>query len=174
MPNARAKSASDAPSAPETRWYGYEPALTDGTALGLMYLAVTNFHLCLSFDNQPPPSSCNNDTFDGLAAAGVTTYLLAPPVIHALHGHWDKAGLSLGMRAAPLLLAWGWSARAESAGGSASTVAPLIIGGMFAAAIIDDAWLSREPVPPRRAAWYAAPSFDMKDRAASLVVAGAF
>ncbi len=178
--NARAQSFADPPSAAavrpssiETRWYGYEPALTDGVALGLMVGALATWHFCLSFSDEPPAPECSNTASNQFVAASGATYLFAPPLIHALNGHWDKAGLSLGLRGAPLLLAWGASA-AQDNRGSSSISAALVVGGTFAAMIIDDAWLSRDTVPKPSVAWYAAPAFDPKNRSASLTAGGTF
>ncbi|HWZ90356.1 MAG TPA: hypothetical protein VNW92_15945 [Polyangiaceae bacterium] len=154
----------------ETRWYGYQPALTDAAALGLMYGALATWRLCLSLGDNPPP--CNNDESNQLADASVATYLLAAPVIHGLHGHWDKAGLSLGMRLAPVLFALSASA-AQGNRGSSNLAGGTLVVGVFAAMIIDDAWLSRETVP-KSSAWYAAPAVDPKRRSVSLAVGAVF
>jgi hypothetical protein len=81
---------ADAASAPETatptvrkawpqRWYGWQTLTADAAALGLLSLGISS-------------------RSDVAAYAGLGTYLIVPPVIHAAHQHWGVVGGSLVVR----------------------------------------------------------------------------
>jgi hypothetical protein len=151
----------------ETRWYGYQTVITDVAALGMFVGAASTFRLCISLSSTSRP--CDNTTSETLALAGLTTYGLGGPIVHGAHGHWGKAGMSFGMRAAPFLLA---ALSATQKANEATGV--ILIGGMFAAMSLDAALLANEEVEPERPSFTLAPAYDPRARAGALVVQGAF
>jgi len=171
-------SAPSAPNAEETRWYGYQPLITDSVAVTLTTAGVLKalteigpIDLCGDFDSRtpchsaPPPDHTVSTT---LLVSGVVTYAFASPTIHAIHGHWDKAGLSLGLRAAPIALA-----APLLASGSDGT--QRVGGGVLVAAmVVDDILIAREPTKETAAAFTLAPTFDAKNGSAGLAAAGTF
>jgi hypothetical protein len=184
-PNARAQgtapspatSATPRPTSPardtplETEWYGYQTALSDVASVGLMFGAVATWRLCLSLGSGNG-GRCDNSTSDafGWAASGV--YLLGAPTIHAVHGHWDKAGLSLGIRTLPFVV--GLALAPGRGGGSSNAAAYTLFGGALAAMIIDDVLIAREEVQPQASTWYLAPAIDVKNHAANVAFVGSF
>ena len=105
-----------------------------------------------------------------LLLGGMAGYTLGGPVIHAAHGHWDKAGYSLGLRVAPIAAAIGMGAAFD-----AREATPLLVGSAaLTAMVLDSALLGYETVavdPPKVSV---APSYDAKSRTGSLVVIGKF
>jgi hypothetical protein len=167
--NARAEDGASTPeAAPKnatTRWYGYQNAISDATALGLLVGGVMNFRFgrllgCgFTFDRPQPCSperAPDNSVANGLFVASAGVYALGSPVIHAVHGRWSTAGISLGARVAPVLLGAALAAagprgeRGETLGGVGAGIALL---GPVAAMIIDDIFLAREPSPPKATAF---------------------
>jgi len=63
-----------------TDWYGYQTLASDGAALGLLVAGLTSSER------------------SGMAWAGVATYALGAPVVHASHGNWGSGGKSLLLR----------------------------------------------------------------------------
>jgi hypothetical protein len=69
--------AADPPA--NERWYGYQTLIPDGISIIAFLGSITS-----------------GIEEIGYIAAG--TYALTGPIVHGAHGHWDRAGLSLGMR----------------------------------------------------------------------------
>jgi hypothetical protein len=80
-----------APAPPQKgRWYGWQTLAADGAALAMLIAAS------------------NSDNGVNLTRAAFTTYLLAPAVLHSVHGNFGRGAGSIAIRAgAPLLLAFG-------------------------------------------------------------------
>lgn len=91
---ARNAEPGQQPRTTEATWYGWQVLIADVATVGLTVTAA------------------NTDASDVLIPAAFGNYLLAAPVIHAAHGNWGRAGLSLGVR----------------------TVIPVATGGIFYAA----------------------------------------
>ncbi len=133
--------APDRPTAAAraTRWYGYQTLLVDAASAGVM-LAGTGAR-----------------QFGTVTAVGLGAYALGGPVVHAVHGHLDKAALDLGLRVVlPMgigaTLAATTCSRPDTAGGDGdscrmtSVVAGLALGVPIAM-LIDSTVIAREPVP---------------------------
>jgi hypothetical protein len=172
-----ASSAAFADEKPSTSWYGYQPLIADGVSVGLlaaslMTLKLGKLDLCLDDQNcdrdtSPPP---DNTTSTALFASGAIAYAFASPTIHAIHGHWGKAGLSLGLRALPIAIGVPVAAgRDTAAAGSA-----ILLVGALAAMVADDIFIAREPSKAPAAAFSVAPTFDAKNGGAGLAAAGTF
>lgn len=112
------------------RWYGAPILVADGVAYGGLALAI------------------NVERTNGIALpSSIGTFLLAGPIIHAVHGRWGRMGLSVGARAlfpvgGVLLGATGCTAGSDCSGSLATGA----IVGMLAATIVDAAVLAYEPV----------------------------
>jgi hypothetical protein len=153
----------------EIVWYGYQPFLADAAAAGFLLAGAATAFQCISIFESV---RCDRGTSDGLIGASAGLYLAASPAIHAVHGHWDNAAYSLGIRAAPLVL--GLTLMAPGSRSSAQLGGYTILGGGLAAAMIDDAFLAREAVPRDTTAWYVAPVVDDKHHMRAIAVGGAF
>lgn len=127
---------ASSPARAEEKWYGYQVAAPDVVG-GVLVLAAAQSEAW------------------GTAALGVATILLGGPIVHAAHGHWGRAGASLGLRVgAPLLgvsLGAGLGASGGGGGkGSLDAITYAIVGaglGYVVAATVDIAYLAREDVP---------------------------
>jgi hypothetical protein len=135
-----------------------------------MFGAVATWRLCFSWGSSQ--GRCDNSTSDTLGWAASGVYLLGAPTIHAAHGHWDKAGLSLGIRTLPLVLGLALAPGRE--GGSSNAAAYTIFGGALVAMIVDDALIAHEEVRREASAWYLAPAVDVKNQAAHVDFVGSF
>src|SRR5262249_47255449 len=90
-----------------------------------------------------------------LVGVGFTGYILAAPIVHAVHGHWGKMGASLGFRAGTLVVALVGAIGCVSEGlfnehGCSPVYTGLIyIGaiGILAAVAVDAAVIANEDVP---------------------------
>jgi hypothetical protein len=157
-----------------TRWYGYQGALLDVASVGLLVGAAATWKLCLGglFDGNASSSSssCDNGTSYALATASLAFYGLGAPVVHAAHGHWDKAGLSLGLRAAPMLLWLPFSANGRDA---ASIAGMFAIGALFVM-IIDCVGLGREEIEPASSGLRVSAAIDSRTHGGVLLVGNAF
>ena len=120
-------------------------------------------------DSPPPTDDCDNTTSKILLVSGMAVYGLGGPISHAAHGHWDKAGLSLGLRAAPVMLG-----SALSAADAPRTGMAVLFGGMVAMAVFDDVVIANDEVTTRDPSVSVVPSFDPTTRTGALVFAGAF
>jgi len=147
------------------QWYGYQTLVIDVASTSLFVAGLATFRLCLSGSTS---GGCNNDASGALLLSGLTGYALGGPVIHAAHGHWDKAGYSLALRVLPVAAATGVGA----GGGAGGAAALLLIGGAGVAMMVDSAMLGYETVTVETPKVSLAPSFDPKSRTAGLVVAG--
>ncbi len=134
------------------RWYGYQAMLTDAAAVGLMVGAIAAL--------EPLFSGAKNNTTEVLATASLGVFVVGAPTIHAAHGHWGKAGLSLGIRAAPVVLGSLLGHAGEWISG----------GGMIAAMIIDYAFIAHEQVPKESSGWYLVPYVGAGSHAANMVM----
>jgi len=164
-----ASLAREAPTV--TEWYGYQTALSDVASVGLMFGAVATWRLCFSLGSGDR-GRCDNSTSDALAWAASGAYLFGAPTIHAVHGHADKAGLSLGIRALPFVLGVALAPGRE--GGSSNAAAYTVFGGALMAMIVDDALIAHEEVRREATAWYLAPAVDVKNHAANVAFVGSF
>jgi hypothetical protein len=140
---------SDATPSTRPAWYGWQVLLADVGAFALALLSTQ--------------STGGDVTWLGV---GGVAYAAGGPVIHAIHGRYVNAAVSLGLRVAVPLV--GYALGASSAGCGASgtdcSVAPVLGGasgalaGIVIVSLIDIAALSWEPVaepaaaPPNRGA----------------------
>jgi hypothetical protein len=138
--DCRSARAADCPRTAErpTRWYGYQGAIADITAGALMFGAISTFKLC--WGTSYAQRSCDNTGPALMLLGSLGTYALGAPVIHVAHGRVDKAALSFGLRAAP------WVAAVPLGSADSGATAPVLIGGMLAAIVIDHAVLAHEPI----------------------------
>ena len=178
-PSARAEGGSDqAPTihssrfayeGPTTirRWYGYQTMISDLLSTSVLFAGAASFDLCISVFSSTD-RTCHNEIPTMLILGGMAGYTLGGPVIHAAHGHWDKAGYSLGLRVVPIAGAIG-IASALDAGGAT----PLLVGGAaLTGMVLDSAVLGYETVAVDASKVSLAPSYDTKSRTGSLVVIG--
>jgi hypothetical protein len=149
-------------------WYGYQTVIVDVVSTSLFVSGLATFKICLGTSDQTN-GSCDSSASEALLLSGLTGYALGGPVIHAAHGHWDKAGYSLALRVVPVA-----AAVAIGNAGSGEAGALLLIGGAGAAMMVDSAVLGFETVAVEPPKVSLAPSFDPKSRSGSLVVAGSF
>lgn len=156
---------------PRARWYGVQPVVTDVLAVGLFIESMATVQLCIHLDpysgSSTEDESCNNTTAEAFAIASLGLYGLGGPVAHATHDHWDKAALSLGIRAAPIVIG---VPLASSRSGAAPFV---LIGGTLAAMIVDDALLANDEVP-QESKWSFTPAFDPASRSGMIALGHAF
>lgn len=86
-----------------------------------------------------------------LLGASFATYVLGGPIVHASHGNWGRAALSLGARVGmPLLGISTGVALEDCRGGDFCGFGGALIGGVVgiaAAVAIDSAALAREEAP---------------------------
>lgn len=160
---------------PERTWYGYQTLAADGVAVVMTSLGLES----AIHDATSGHRSSSEATTALLVVGGGMTYLFAAPTIHALHGHWGKAGGSLGLRAAPFALC----AAILGAGSSSSTNAgrekadavggAALFLGIIAAMAIDSSVIANETVAPTPTTALA-PTFDPKTKAAGLSFAATF
>ena len=98
---------------------------------------------------------------DGVAALGVTGYVLGGPIVHFAHGNVGRGFGSLGLRVgAPILGAGIGAASANCHGGDFCGMREAVVGGLVGAAVavvLDAAVLARDEVngkPITGANWY--------------------
>jgi hypothetical protein len=156
---------------PRTRWYGVQPVVTDVLAVGLSLESMATSRLCIHVDlysgSSSEEDSCDNTTSEVFGIASLGLYGLGGPVAHATRDHWDKAALSLGIRAAPIVIA-------VPLASSRSDTAPFVlIFGTLAAMIVDDAILANDEVP-EEPKWSFAPAFDPLSRSGTIALGHAF
>jgi hypothetical protein len=113
-----------------------------------------------------------------MVAAGVTDYMIGPPIVHWAHGHVATGFGSLGLRTLPILLGG-----AVIAGGSKGDIENALVGvwvvgiGAVAAVTIDAAVLAREEVPVTTAfgvPLFIAPRTTLMRRGGTVGLTGAF
>ncbi len=155
----RAVSQSDT----QERWYGWQTLAMDAAWVGLLGIAVTAIAVDPSFSDEGPTNAV-------AMVAGVTavpTYLFGAPIVHAAHGHCDRAGASLALRiGAPIALAYlGSGLGTLACPGKASDTSNYhcvngatgagALAGLVAAISVDAALLAREKVPrhPSATGW---------------------
>jgi hypothetical protein len=133
---ALAVSASTIQSASaEDRWYGWQPMLTDAASVTFMLGSI-------KYVSRPA----------ALLSLGVGGYVLGSPTVHAAHGNWGRAGVSLGLRVGLPTLGFVIAAKATSRRHgqfSDHEMSGGIVGaalGVIAAAVIDYAWLSKQTI----------------------------
>jgi hypothetical protein len=136
-----AVSPPPSPSAPSKQWYGYQLMLADAASIGLIALAAPR-------------------RLDDISPIGVASLLLAPGIIHAIHGSWWKAGASPLLRVAiPATVGLLWyAANPCSPGQEFCGLDAIAFGGglgMVTAMVIDYVWASKPvtatPVPEEKA-----------------------
>src|SRR5689334_1483418 len=91
--NASAEERSDDGPEPERSWYGYQTLAADGLAITMTGLGVQS----AIHESTRSGRSSSHTTSQMLLVGGSLTYLFAAPTVHALHGHWGKAGGSFGL-----------------------------------------------------------------------------
>lgn len=89
-PNAAQLAAP--PPATATRWYGWQTLAADVGAVALTFALGANV------------DDSNEGAVVGTAILGTTAFLFGGPIVHAAHGHWEKAGISLALRGGLALL----------------------------------------------------------------------
>ncbi len=104
---ARADESTSPRSETETSWYGWQTLIVD---LGSHAAATGAVVASGGFGDKPTTAQY------AIAFSWLGAYVLGTPIVHAAHGHWDRAGISLSMRAA------GWLAVGLAGAG---------VGGMF-------------------------------------------
>lgn len=89
------------------------------------------------------------DRVDVAAGVWIGAYALIAPVVHLAHGREDRAALSFGMRAAPLLVlaSVGRCGGGEEATGCIAGTLLLGVAGAIAATAVDIFAVSDEPAP---------------------------
>lgn len=151
---------------PSRSWYGYQTLATDGIALTMGGLGLQAALAEGLNDNK----ATSHATSRLLLVGGGLTYLFAAPTVHALHGHWGKAGGSFALRGAPVALG---ATLAAGGDGMAGLGAGVIVVGMLAAMVIDSAVIANESTPPPPKV-SVAPTFDPKNRAPGVAFAATF
>jgi len=187
---APAETPASAPKAEprEERWYGWQTITTDGIALTLGTVGLSvglasmgSIAPCLDFDGNGCAGRGRGADQGGQAIAatlgigGAATYLLGAPIVHATHGHWDKAGISLGLRALPIALATPLLASGND-DAPAIGLGVLTVGALAAMAI-DAAVVAREdvvPVPRDKPRLGVAPNIDAVNRGGGVSLVGTF
>jgi len=134
-PKKRRVETEEAPR----EWYGYQTLLVDVAGIGMGVGAAGGGY--------------------PLAIAGLATYVVGGPIVHAAHGHGGKVGLDLGIRlGAPTAGAFTGAGLACAAGGCRGTYGALgaVAGGLLGigigaitAIVIDAAVIAREPAERR-------------------------
>jgi hypothetical protein len=169
-----------------TSWYGYQPMLADAAVLGLLTgsfltFRMGRFDLCFAGPRCPQTPRPDNTLSNTLLISAATTFALASPTMHAMHGHWGKAGASLALRAAPLVVGVAIAGGASTGGAQDRERGLLVFGaglavvGPIAAMVIDDAFLAREPVLAKDAtSLRVVPTIDLVQRGAGIAMGGAF
>jgi hypothetical protein len=143
-PAVAAEPTAPAPP-PATRWYGWQTLLADFGALAL------TVGLGASVDEH------NDAAVAAAVVTGVSGFVLGGPIVHAAHGHWQKAGGSFALRGGLMLLGglvgWGLGADAcsqyvyDHEGCALGYAAVGLVAGAAASIIVDASFLAREPVP---------------------------
>jgi hypothetical protein len=118
-----------------TRWYGYQLVAVDLAALTLFGASQHDSRQSDCIDCGGPSS--RNAWRGGGRIVALTLYGAGGPSFHIAHGHWDKAGLSLGLRAAPWLIGL-------VMGDADSRDQVTMLGSLFAM-LLDWALLAHEP-----------------------------
>lgn len=126
---------ASSPARAEEEWYGYQVAAPDIVGSLLVVAGV---------QSETGPA----------IALGAGGMLLGGPIVHAAHGHWGRAGASLGLRVGgPFLgaiLGGALGAGGKSGKGALDGIVYAIVGaglGYVAAAAFDIAYLAYEDVP---------------------------
>lgn len=111
--------------------YRWQVMLSDGISDGLIATSVGGRFM--------------DSTHGVFTYLGLASYGLGAPIVHAAHGDWGTAGISVGTRVAlPALLGWGAHGACMRWGGSHKDFLPCfgsaavgIIGGMISAQVLD-------------------------------------
>jgi hypothetical protein len=105
LASATARAEPDFGPSGATRWYGYQLVAVDLAALTLFAASQPDRRHADCMECGGAWSSVASNGVGRLAA--LTLYGAGGPSFHAAHGRWDKAGLSLGLRATPWLIGLG-------------------------------------------------------------------
>jgi hypothetical protein len=141
--------------------------VSDFLSTTLLFAGAASFDVCISVFG-PTRRTCHNEIPVTLILGGMAGYTFGGPVIHAAHGHWDKAGYSLGLRVAPVAGAIGIGSALD-----AGEATPLLVGGAaLTGMVLDSALLGYETVAVDAAKVSLAPHYDTNSRTGSLVVIG--
>lgn len=173
---------------PEERWYGWQTITTDGISLtlgtaglGVAAASVGPFTPCLDLNGNGCSSGGRGGSDGGMIAAaslGISasaTYLLGAPIVHAAHGHWDKAGISLGLRSLPI--AFATPLLASGSDDAQRVGVGVLVAGAAAAMAIDAAVIAREdvsPAPREKPRLGVAPNIDAVNRGGGVSLVGTF
>lgn len=167
----------EAPPRADTSWYGYQPLVADGVAVGVatagaVQALTESYCFTSSCVDSPRREHTASEALLGMAAA---TFLFASPTIHATHGHWGKAAASLGLRALPIAIAVPLMSDPRPHDRTWGLGVAVLLSGGLAAMIVDDAVLAREPVtkPPSRILSLA-PTFDTANKGGGVSAVGTF
>ncbi len=134
------------------RWYGRTLLLADSASMAVLLMGVGN----------------QNGNVTGVGLVGMA---LSGPVVHALHGHWERGGVGLLVRVGGTLLG-GFVGRAL--GGDTTGIAGSITGYMGAMAF-DGLYLCRDWVPSEEASGpELAPEVSLAGAGATLGLHGRF
>jgi hypothetical protein len=167
-----------------TRWYGTPAVVADVAALGLFTAgaAASLSQFCMDLSgvlddprrpSDPRESRCyghKNGLPEALMVSSIFPYMLVGPIHHALRGHWDKAALGFGLRAAPLAIGVPMMA---AGGGAGAAGLGVVFFGAIASMVIDDFVIARERTF-EPAGLSVSPSFDPTTRSAALSLSGSF
>ena len=151
--SASAGEPAETPAKPETVWYGWQPLIADGATVALATAGAVQA-LGESYTEGPRREHIASQALLGSAAV---TFLFASPTIHAFHGQWGKAAISLGLRTLPVAVAVPLMSESSPHGGTWGMGMGVLLAGGLAALIIDDAVLAREPKEPPSRTLAAAP-----------------
>jgi hypothetical protein len=160
--NAEAQAdAQDQPAIEQAYWYGWQTLLSDTLTIST---AVYSAH--------------HMDDLDNLFGVSFALSLVAPAVIHGIHGNWVGVGVSLGLRVGGTagVLYGIASAFDDDSGddGGADTIAWIGFLALIAAPIVDAAIAIKRETPRERATWSVQPWGSPRDRSGGLGVAGRF
>lgn len=171
---AQEVETAEEPVATERTWYGYQTLAADGIAVVMTGLGVK------SLGHEGFGSQASHTTSEFLLVTGGLTYLFAAPTIHALHGHWGKAGASLGLRTAPIALCaaivGAGSTGATNHGREKASVVggAVLFLGIVAAMVIDSSVVANESTPIAEPKASLTPTYDPKTETAGLSFAATF
>lgn len=167
-PSYAPQRATDQAAIVTRRWYGYQTMLADVASTTAFVMGAATLQICVA-PFGPSGRNCDNTTPGILLAGGTLGYAFGAPLIHAAHGHWDKAGTSFALRVVPA----GAGVAIGSSTGSSAAVAVMLVG-CGTSMIVDSAVLAYETEKREPPQVSFAPSYDPKSGAGSVVVAGVF
>jgi hypothetical protein len=135
---ARADESNEQPA---TSWYGWQTLIID---LG-SHAAATGAIVASGGDlGGGKPST----TQYAIAFSWLGAYVLGAPIVHAAHGHWDRAGISIAMRAGGWLVLGfagaGVGGMIDRSDGVGTGAAIGVLAGIVTPIVLDATILSKE------------------------------